>query len=108
LSSTLQELWDPPGNSFGEPDVDLPKHVAEAALRDGTYEDISAVQVGIAGINFQEGGETATAPLEPEFKDTGAAAESDEETAEQELPTWTCACVPFNTSVCLSQSPTSS
>ena len=81
----LQELWEAnTQTTFDEPDVDLPKHVAEIALQDGTYHDandaLAALQV------------TGGATREPAFKDTGAPSElSDEDAAATETPYWACA-----------------
>ena len=91
----LQELWDAQGRAFDEPDVDLPKTVAEAALQEGTFDGLADVQGGLAGLSLHAPGGGAEGALsEPAFKDTGAAADSDEDTEDQELPPWTCACAP--------------
>lgn len=91
-----QELWDAQSRAFDEPDVaHLPKTLAEAALQEGAYDGLADVQGGLAGLSLHAPGGGADAALsEPAFKDTGAAADSDDDTDDQELPPWTCACAP--------------
>jgi hypothetical protein len=89
----VQELWEANTQAFDETDVDLPKHVAEAALQEGTYADINEAQDELAALQFQEAPERGAAPREPAFKDTGAAGSSDDDAQVQEAPVWTCSCV---------------
>lgn len=91
MAPRVQELWDASASAFDDPEV--AKTVAEAALQDGAFADINEVQDNLAGLNFQEVGDTAAVPNEPAFRDTGTAGSSDEEEPE-ELPAWTCACAP--------------
>jgi hypothetical protein len=90
----MQELWGANTQNMDEAEVELPKHVAEAALQDGAYTDVAEAQDALAALHFQDGAEVAVAPSEPAFKDTGAAESSDDEDNNVELPAWTCACGP--------------
>ena len=93
----MQELWDANTQAFEEPEVDLPKTVAEAALQDGAFEDIGQVQDDLANLQFQEPGNAAVDPKEPAFRDAGTVASSDDEAEAEEAPAWTCSYALANT-----------
>jgi hypothetical protein len=86
----LQELWAGNTQTF-EQEVELPKHVAEAALHDGAYADVSQAQDAFAALHFQDAPSVAAAPSEPAFKDTGAVESSDDEGSNATPPAWACA-----------------